>query len=155
MMMVPYTAVAGEVMFNVGQYGEMACYATNTVLYAAQGNWLSAAASLGSAALSWTGAAQGIGSAAGNLVKNIAIKKGLTEAATKTAVTVAANVTTAAATAGMEAGKNGLLNYAEKQEKADNEKETRRKTFVRFERNKLNRIKNRVQKVNKPAKLKG
>ena len=155
MMMVPWSAAAGSIMFNVGQYGEMACYATNTALYAAQGNWLSAAASLGSAALSWTGAAQGIGSAAGNVVKNIAIKKGLTETATKTAATVAANVTTSAAAAGMEAGKNGLINYAEKQETIDDEKESRRKTFVRFERNKLNRIKNRVQKVNKPAKLKG
>ncbi|MBQ1612418.1 MAG: hypothetical protein II085_02980, partial [Alphaproteobacteria bacterium] len=149
MMMVPYTAAAGEIVFNVGQYGEMLCYATNSVLHATKGNWLCAAASLGSAVLSYTGASASIGKAVGDVVKNVIVKKALTETTTK----LITNAATAVIAAGMEAGKNSLNSYAAKEEQKDYERESRRKALVRFDTNKLSRMKNnRVQKVYKPAR---
>ena len=85
--------------------------------------------------------------------ENAVEEEQLNEISMEKAMQVASNITLQASTT--EAGKNGLLSYAEKQEKKDDEDDTNRKIFVRFERNKQNKMKNKVQKVNRAAKLIG
>ena len=155
LMMTPWTHAIGEVMFNVGMYGEMACYATNTALYAAQGNLMNAAMSLGSAALSYTGAATAAGNAAGKAVAQAAVKQGLKETTVNVAKNIATQAVTVAATGAMEAGKNAMLKEAERNEKKDNKTDDRRRTLMRFERQKMNKLNRSVKRVNKTAKLKG
>ncbi len=53
LMSIPWTYSAGVVMYNVGRYGELASYATNSALNLANGNLLGAAANIGAAALSF------------------------------------------------------------------------------------------------------
>ena len=53
LMAFPLTAAIGSIMYGVGTYGELACYATNTALNMAQGNWLGAGICLAAAAASF------------------------------------------------------------------------------------------------------
>lgn len=53
MMMFPWSAAAGAVMFSVGKYGEIACYVTNASIDVANGNFAGALVNVGAAALSF------------------------------------------------------------------------------------------------------
>ena len=53
LMLIPFTHAVGLIMYGVGTYGELACYATNTALNVAQGNWLGAGICLAAAAMSY------------------------------------------------------------------------------------------------------
>ena len=53
LMAFPLTAAIGSIMYGVGTYGELACYATNMALNISQGNWLGAGICLAAAAASF------------------------------------------------------------------------------------------------------
>lgn len=53
LMMFPWSAAAGAVMFSVGKYGEIACYVTNASIDVANGNFAGALVNIGAAALSF------------------------------------------------------------------------------------------------------
>lgn len=78
LMLMPWSAAAGTIMYNIGKYGEITSYATNASLNVAQGNLLGAGINLGAAALSFASAAP-TSSAATEGVKESA-KEGLKEA---------------------------------------------------------------------------
>lgn len=78
LMLMPWSAAAGTIMYNIGKYGEITSYVTNASLNVAQGNLLGAGINLGAAALSFASAAP-TSSAATEGVKESA-KEGLKEA---------------------------------------------------------------------------
>lgn len=53
LMLMPWSAAAGLVMFNIGKYGEVACYVTNAAIDVANGNFMGALVSVGAAAMSF------------------------------------------------------------------------------------------------------
>ncbi len=53
LMLMPWSAAAGAIMFSVGKYGEVACYVTNAAIDVANGNYLGALVSVGAAAMSF------------------------------------------------------------------------------------------------------
>lgn len=53
LMLMPWSAAAGLVMFTVGKYGEIACYVTNSAIDVANGNFAGALINVGAAALSF------------------------------------------------------------------------------------------------------
>ena len=75
MMLFPPTAAAGEIIFNIGLYGVLACGVAKATINAANGNWTAALIGLGTtavtAALSFTGA----GASAGTVLN--AVSSGL------------------------------------------------------------------------------
>lgn len=94
LMLMPWSAAAGFVMFNIGKYGEIASYVTNAAINVAQGNLLGAAINIGVAALSFlstppasSAAKEGVTEAAKGATESVAqetFKEGTTEVAKET-----------------------------------------------------------------------
>lgn len=96
LMLFPWSAAVGAVMFSLGKYGEIACYATNASIDIANGNFAGAIINVGAAALSFASgpikmnpAKEAVKSAAKEGGKEVA-KEGAEQAITATTKEVAA-----------------------------------------------------------------
>ena len=116
LMAIPFTHAIGQVMYGVGTYGEIACYATNTALNAAQGNWLGAAICVGAAAVSFFAGPNPTKMLSEGIEKlgTTAAKKAAEQAATTATTGIAeAGVPNTVEQAGTEAAKAGVTNTVE------------------------------------------
>lgn len=113
LMLMPWSAAAGAIMFSVGKYGEVACYVTNAAIDVANGNFLGALVSVGAAAMSFAsgpvkinGASEAVKGAAKEGTKAVAeeggkqaLEQGVQQATTQVAEQTTQQVTQQALTA--------------------------------------------------------
>ena len=144
LLLVPFMQAVGTAMLQVGFYGQAACHVTNAALNIADGNWKGAFASLGAAVVS----------SAAVITGGAAVLTPVVAAGQSTATIVATSAAFAAASAGLNVANNALIKASDKKQNEDSEKDNNRKTFVRFERQKVAQLKKGIEKIKKGAYIK-